>query len=245
MPYLPNILTVKQAFSPLGLAAAVDRLRPWLTFVTAALAVLLIFRLALCGLRADRQGGGGDGSGRDPIRPFFGTAAVILLGLTLATGLRFDRYLLMLVPLLVPLLLPRGRQFSFRGWLSVLIVLAMGTGSTYFVDQRVRDFSCLWQAAESLVAEGFAPCQIDGGFAFNGSHCYEALAARYGRDRGTPFHPGVNPDALVVARPVDPTNARRRLGQASSSERSRDCVCANRAGLRPYVVEINYRRGNP
>lgn len=237
MPYLENILTMNQIFYPLALAVRAQDLRPVGTIVTAGLALLLILRLAT---RARSEHSDSPRMVGVFAPRFLGLASFCLLAATLLTGFHFDRYCLVLVPFLIPLLLPVSSWSRSEFFVSLLLVTVMGLFSIYYVDQRIRYFSCRWDAAASVVAEGYEPYKIDGGFAFNGHHCYERLAERFGRDSARPFSPAINPEASVITRPINPT-APEQLA-SSLFHRSRDVQCGNRPGLMPYVVRIYYLR---
>lgn len=116
---------------------------------------------------------------RRPVFILAVSASVLYLAPLAMVGM-FDRYLLLLIPLLGAVLCattnaPGQRLTPASGGLAALLLLALLAFSVcatrdYFAWNRAR-----WQAAADLMDKQRVPWQkIDGGFEFNGMHGYDA-----------------------------------------------------------------------
>jgi hypothetical protein len=228
MPYLPNIVALPQVLSPLGASAAAPALERALTPATTVCALLLFAALGL----ALRAGPGATEPGAG-LRRFALLSGLLLLAFSIATGLRFDRHLLLPIPFLLPTLLG-GRTARAGAVLGLLLLLPMAVFSWTLVDQRIRRAACTWEAAEALVEAGYRPFQIDAGFAFNGYHFYQELSRRHGAGHAQPWRPEAHPGAelLVRSRPqranrLEPVDVRH---------------CPNHLGLKRLTTYVYRRR---
>jgi hypothetical protein len=223
MPYLPN-----GPIASLNLTAGLGRV---LTCVSALLAIVLLAEVTSRCLA--RQPLETPASTRDTSLVFLGASAMLLLAFCIATGIRFERYLLLPFPFLIPLLVStRDTRVALAGGCLLLVPTLLF--SPYFVDQRVRVFACEWKAAQAAVALGYAPFSIDGGFAFNGYYSYERISRLYRRfSSAMPWNPGDHPAAKVLVRAVPLSSATHELLQRHR--------CANHLGLRDFEMLI-YRR---
>jgi hypothetical protein len=219
MPYLP-LGSLDRILEPLEVLVSGSTLTRALTGFTALLSFVLIGELSSRGLalRSARV----PPSARAAIIAFCSATAALLLGISVTTGLRFERYLLLPLPFLIAVLLGQRapRAAMACGWL----VLAPALGlSLHFVDQRVRATRCEWETARQAVELGYAPFSIDAGFAFNGYYSYERLQRLYAPDSIVPWSPERHPRARILVRPLLFADAADELLQSH--------VCANRPGL--------------
>jgi len=228
MPYLPNIVELPQVLSPLGAHGAARAVERVLTLATTACALLLLAALGIT-LRTGR----GAAEPGAVLRRFALVSGLLLLAFNIATGLRFDRYLLLPIPLLLPALLG-GRTARTGVVLGLLLLLPMAVFSWTLVDQRIRRAACTWEAAEALVEAGYRPFQIDAGFAFNGYHSYERLSRTHGTGRVRPWRPEGHPGAEVLVR--------SRPQRADRLETVSVQHCSNHLGLKRLSVYVYRRR---
>jgi len=236
MPYRPNIFYLEALLVPFERQAG--SLPWWLTLVGLVSGLYVLNRL----IRAI-----GPGSEPDPgdaacgpsrcVRHFLLAVTVLLVIFTLLTGgLHMDRYLLLAVPFLIPLCLPL-RAGMVRWAVAVALLAAVSSFSFLFVDQRIRMFACQWAAAERVVALGYDPVDVNGGFAFNGYHSFPELHHRYrkifARERpGQLYTPAFHPNAACAfsARRVPSPHPGLLLLCKEHHE--------NRHGLAPYVLYL-------
>jgi hypothetical protein len=219
MPYL-QLGPLRRLFDPLAPWLGGAWLARGLTALTAGLSALLLGELAsrALALRPRLAPGGA----RAATLAFCAAAAGGLLAFTVATGLRFERHLLLPFPFLIAALL--GRRAPRPALAAGVLLLAPALLlSLHFVDQRVRAFVCEWDAAQAAVALGYAPFSIDGGFAWNGYHSYERLSRLYGRHVAMPWPPDQHPRAPIRVRSLPFADASHELVETHA--------CANRPGL--------------
>lgn len=85
----------------------------------------------------------------------------------------FDRYFIVMLPFLLPLLLPEGQQNPNpkKAWLAVATLLPMAIFSITATHDYLAWNRARWQALDFLTKEkNITPDRIDGGFEFNGWH---------------------------------------------------------------------------
>jgi hypothetical protein len=212
MPYLPNLVTLHEVFLPHALLRQQALIQVPLTALTALLAAVLVAELAA---RPPRARPGAPAA-------FLAVSAALLLGFSIATGIRFERYLLPPLAFLIPLfaLAPVSRRALAGG---AACSALLGLASLLFVDQRVRFAACEWDAAHAALALEPARADIDGGVAFNGYFSYEEIARRYPHDPRAPWHPALHPGAALLVRPLPlPEHRYELVGRHR---------CPNRPGL--------------
>lgn len=225
MPSLPNVVTLEAASAPFGIDGPMVGLRIGLTAIAVATGAWAL----LAGLAHSFQGNGASTAARH----FVAACAALLLAFSLLTGLFFDRYLLLPLPFLVPLVLPR-RVPRRLGVVASTGLLAVVLGfSIFYVDQRIRSSACEWEVAQALLRETQDPHRIDGGVAFNGYYSYRWLSKAYGAAQQDPWPPWVQPSADLVVRPFALDDPR-----VKEIDRHR---CPNHARLEPFQVFV-YRR---
>lgn len=231
MPYLPNLITLREVFLPHRLLADDAWLRSLVTGLSTLLAIVLLAELtARWPARPPREA---PATPRSLPSVFLGTSAALLLVFSIATGIRFERYLLLPLPFLMAWLLvvSERRLGLVAGWLCLAPVLLF---SLYFADQRVRFAECEWQAAHAALELDDARFRIDGGVAFNGYFSYERMSRAYGRDPTLPWHPAIHPAALVLVRPLPLPSHSYELLQRHS--------CSNHPGLQALEMLLYRRR---
>jgi hypothetical protein len=141
--------------------------------IAAAGSALLLWVLAL-GLAALRR----RATMGLPRLPLIAAAATLLiyLGFLVVSGF-LDRYLLWLLPLVLPLIAvaARGGARPGAGWLRAAAAVALAStlfgvagAHDYFAWNRSR-----WAALDDLLAQGVSAARIDGGFEFNGWFGYD------------------------------------------------------------------------
>jgi hypothetical protein len=174
-------------------------------------------------------------SANDPevgLRRFLLISAVLLVGFTILTVPRFDRYLLVPFPFLLLLGLagPTRPGPILLGW---VIWLPIALFSVYFVEERIRDFECEWRTAGDLLDAGYSPEEIDGGWAFNGWYDYERAPGRSGARLVPARAPVVLVRGMAFPHP--------QLEHVGSR------VCESRWGTQPYEFHVYRRiaRGQP
>lgn len=232
MPYLPNVFSLDAALEPLGIS------RP---FVWIPLGLTLISYASACVTlgpiwtrRQELLGPVPGSRGASPAaRRFLLATAGLLLAFSLATGLHFDRYLLVPLPFLMPAILAIAEVSRPRLGASLGLVAASLSLAIVFTDQRIYRFGCEWSAATDLVSRGVAPIQIDGGNAFNGYYSYRELSERFGGSQPNPWPAWVHPTAEYVVRTFELTDP--RVAKLDETE------CKNRWGLSSMQI-YRYRR---
>jgi hypothetical protein len=158
---------------------------------------------------------------------FLAASAALLLGFSVATGIRFERYLLPPLFFGIPLLAlgpARGKTLAAGGACAALLLLL----SLAFVDQRVRFAACEWEAAHAALALAPERIEVDGGVAFNGYFSYQQMTHRYARDPVVPWHPAHHPGASVLVRPLPLPEHRFELAGRH--------VCPNHWGLPDFEL---------
>ncbi|MBE9045049.1 glycosyltransferase family 39 protein [Pleurocapsales cyanobacterium LEGE 10410] len=137
-------------------------------------------------------------------------STIFIYFLPLGISFFFDRYLILLLPLLMMMVLttvgkiPQVKldwKTSFVSWLIILFIGAFTVGTThdYLSWNRIR-----WQAIENLIQEQqISPRRIDGGFEFNGWYLYSSDYPVYkNRKAEIPWWWVEQDDYLVAFSPV-------------------------------------------
>jgi hypothetical protein len=231
MPMLPNVVTLEAVARPLGWEGALLWARLVLTALSLVAAAGLLLRvLPRC---LDRLVGDGGGPASSSAWTFLAACAALLIAFSLATGLHFDRYLLLPLPFLVPFAVPSVLTSRGRAVVSVTLVSLCLAFSLFFVDQRVRAARCEWGVGQELLRDTGDLHRIDAGVAFNGYYSYDWLSKKYGQHQDNPWPSWVNPEADLVVRGFELRDP--RVQQISVRE------CPNLRGLRPYRAYV-YRR---
>jgi len=230
MPYLPNLITLHEVFLPHRFLTDDAPLRTPATILSTLLAIVLLAEFtARWPARPPLET---PPPPRNPALAFLTASAALLLAFSIATGIRFERYLLLPLPFLMPLLLaaPARRAALVAG---CLVLVPLSALSLYFVDQRVRFAECEWNAAHAAMELDYARFSIDGGVAFNGYFSYERMSHAYGRDLAMPWHPTNHPAAVLLVRPLPLPSHSYDLLQRHH--------CANHLGLPDFELLL-YRR---
>jgi hypothetical protein len=224
MPYLQNVVSVNQVLKPFGESTLPGSVALLLTLTTACAGIVVGFWLCVEAREAlARPAANAPDVG---LRRFLLISAALLVGFTILTVPRFDRYLLLPFPLLLLLGLagPIRPGRVLLGW---TLSLPIALFSVFFVEERTRDFECEWRAAQDLLAAGYSAEQIDGGWAFNGWHDYERAPKGTGTFRIRPRTPVVLVRGLKFEHPqLEHIGAR---------------ICESRWGTRPYEFHL-YKR---
>jgi 4-amino-4-deoxy-L-arabinose transferase-like glycosyltransferase len=101
------------------------------------------------------------------------TCALLYGGFLMLDVHCFDRYFIVLLPFLLPLLLPEGQQnpSQKRRWAATAALLPMAIFSITATHDYMAWNRARWQALDFLTKEkNITPDRIDGGFEFNGWH---------------------------------------------------------------------------
>jgi hypothetical protein len=236
MPYLRQLIDPNILLHPLELeswSAGIDAL--WTVASTAA-AVLLIFALTAVPqrVRACRVSGVGcrvSGVGcRVSIAAFLFLPLVALgfVAFYLVVGLGFDRYLLLPLPFLIPVLLIGCSSSRERTGAAAAMITLGALVSLSMVDQRMRSATCEWDAAQALLQLGVPATRINGGVSFNGYYSYDFLMKDPSRELSGPAVPWIQPRAEYLV-------TMRKLTAPSLTPVSRR-ICPNLPGFRELEV---------
>lgn len=227
MPYFPHILQSASVLGPFGLAEHTRGFEAVWTIAGLLSGCLLLVAIANI-LEVPSNSGSSDLSPA-AIR-YLPISGLLLLGFTITTGLGFDRYLLPVIPFLLPALVLSPILSRRRMAMASFLVALLLVGSSVIVDQRVRLSSCEWDAAEALRAEGVEPHRINGGIAFNGYYSYQTLSRSLASNALIAPVPWIQPDAEFLVSRI----ARDQLGLTLQGIR----ICGNWFGLAPWRAWI-------
>jgi hypothetical protein len=228
MPYLPNVVSVNQVLKPFGQSVLPGSVALLLTLTTAGASIVVGIWM-LGELRRTVSRPSADNSDL-ALRRFLVIVAVLLVGFTILNVPRFDRYLIVPLPVLLLLALA-GPIRPGRVALGCVIGLPIALFSVYFVEERIRDFECEWRTAEGLVAAGYSPDEIDGGWAFNGWHDYSRAPESSGERITRSRVPVVLVRGMAFPHPL--------------LEHMGSRVCESRWGTQPYEFHVYKRIPQP
>jgi hypothetical protein len=114
-----------------------------------------------------------------PRTVFLAVGAAYLLGLLFSTGYIFDRYLMLLIPLVLLLALDAAPISRTR--LGLCVVFLWGLLSAVETREYMAWNGARAQAVRDLLAQGIPTADIDGGFEVNGPFRFIEYAKRTGR----------------------------------------------------------------
>lgn len=111
--------------------------------------------------------------------PFIYLIGIVYILILFRSG-TLDRYLLIFIPVLIPIFLESINKFRYIGIFLVTSLLIFGFWSVVYTDDYMKTNNAKWDAINYLLDKGVPPKEINGGIEFGGTYLFEHVIERLG-----------------------------------------------------------------